>query len=372
MIDLTAARLAASSRTGRYVLAGAILAAATGVAVVFDTLGLTTANAVLVYLLGVTAAAAWLGRGPAVAASFAAVLLFNFFFTEPRYTLRVHDNGYLFTFGVMLTIALLVSALTARSKQVDRSIAQAETERLRSALLSSVSHDLRTPLAAITGASSSLLDDDERIPPAERRELLLSIHEAGDRLTRLVDNLLHMTRLESGHLEPEREWNFVEDLVGSALNRLAHQLDEHAVGVRLPETMPMVRVDGVLIELVITNLLDNAAKYSPPGSPIEISADAGEGRVAIEVADRGPGLTAEEKERAFEKFYRGRRWRDDGTRGSGLGLSICAAIARLHEGALTVDDRPGGGARFRLTLPLEQQPPSIDLEARDGNAAAVA
>lgn len=271
------------------------------------------------------------------------------------------------TFAAQVALALQRDRL---GEQVNRSIAQAETERLRSAVLSSVSHDLRTPLAAITGASSSLLDGEERIPPDERRELLLSIYEAGDRLTRLVDNLLHMTRLESGHLDLEREWNIVEDLVGSALTRLSPQLDDRDVGIRLPEAMPMVRVDGVLIELVITNLLDNATKYSPPGAPIEISAAAGD-TVAIEVADRGPGLTAEEKARAFEKFYRGRRWRDDGTRGSGLGLSICAAIARLHDGRLSVSDRPGGGACFRLILPLEEQPPRIDLEARDGNAAAV-
>lgn len=346
-----------------YLAACCVLALATAVAWLFYRLGLADTNLVLAYLLGVTTIAAWTGRGPAAFASFAAVLLYNFFFTEPYYTFVVHDSQYVFTFVVMLVIGLLVSTLMARIRDqamaVHRTVAQAETERLRSAVLSSVSHDLRTPLATIAGASSSLLESGDRLDPVARRELLSSIYEEADRLGRLVDNLLHMTRLESGQLEPRKEWNVVEDLVGSALHRLTRQLTAHEVRPLVPIDTPMVFVDGVLIELVLINLVENAAKYSPAGTAIEIAARMGEGRVLIEVADRGPGLSAGEHALAFEKFFRGAHAERGESGGAGLGLAICAAIARLHGGELAVEDRPGGGAVFRLGLPLETQPPDI-------------
>jgi two-component system sensor histidine kinase KdpD len=247
------------------------------------------------------------------------------------------------------------------TEKVHRTIADAENEKLRSAVLSSVSHDLRTPLTTIAGASSSLLDAGGKVDPLEREELLRSIYEEADRLGRLVDNLLHMTRLESGRLAPQREWNIVEDLVGSSLTRLARQLTGRDVVTRIPGDMPMIRVDGVLIETVLSNLLDNAAKYSPPGTQLEIIARTEGDAVLLEIADRGPGLTDEEKAKAFEKFYRGARRRLDGSRGAGLGLAICAAIAKLHGGRLGVEDRAGGGTRFILVVPLEEQPPAIEV-----------
>jgi two-component system sensor histidine kinase KdpD len=212
----------------------------------------------------------------------------------------------------------------------------------------------------IAGASSSLLETGDRFDPVEQRDLLATISEESDRLSRLVDNLLTMTRLESGRIEPVREWNVVEDLISSALTSLSRQIEGRAIEARVPADLPLLYVDGRLVELLLINLLDNATRYSPAGSAIEVRARTAGNEVLPEVADRGPGLSGDEKTRAFEKFFRGARTRGDHSRGAGLGLAICAAVAELHRGSIRVEDREGGGARFVLSLPLHDQPPAID------------
>ncbi len=231
----------------------------------------------------------------------------------------------------------------------------AETERLRSTLLSSVSHDLRTPLATITGAASSLLQPGTLGPEAER-ELKEAIYEEGDRLNRLVTNLLDMTRLESGSLQLGKDWQSLEELVGTALGRLERELKGRRVEVRIPADLPLVSVDGLMIEQVFVNLLDNAAKYSHPGSAIFVSATAGAGEVTVEVADEGPGLPPGAEEQVFEKFYRA----GSGPRGSGLGLPICRAIVTAHGGRIWAESRPPRGVAFRFTLPLGEGPPLVE------------
>jgi two-component system sensor histidine kinase KdpD len=237
-----------------------------------------------------------------------------------------------------------------------------ETERLRSTLLSSVSHDLRTPLATITGAASTLLQPGSLGPEAER-ELKEAIYEEGDRLNRLVTNLLDMTRLESGSLRLGRDWESLEELVGTALGRLERELSGRKVEVRLPGDLPLVSVDGLMIEQVFVNLLDNSAKYTPPGSPISISARAAAGEVAVEVADEGPGVPPGSEEQVFEKFYRA----GSGPRGSGLGLPICRAIVTAHGGRIWAENRSPRGVVFHFTLPLGEGPPLVDVDGeRDG------
>ncbi len=231
----------------------------------------------------------------------------------------------------------------------------AETERLRSTLLSSVSHDLRTPLATITGAASSLLEPGALSPEAER-ELKEAIYEEGDRLNRLVTNLLDMTRLESGTLQLGRDWHSLEELVGTALTRLERTLGGRRVEVRIPADLPLVSVDGLMIEQVFVNLLDNAAKYTDRASAIRITATAAERAVTVEVADEGPGLPAGGEERVFEKFYRA----GAGQRGSGLGLPICKAIVTAHGGKIWAENRVPRGAVFRFTLPLGDGPPPVE------------
>jgi len=236
---------------------------------------------------------------------------------------------------------------------------RAEREELRNSLLSSVSHDLRTPLAAITGAATMLLED-EAATASIRRELLETVHEEADRLNRLVGNLLDMTRLESGGLRVHKEWTVLEEVIGSALNRLEPMLRGRQVEVRLAPDLPLVPLDGVLIGQVFFNLLENAAKYTPADSPIEIGARVSDGVVVIEVADRGPGIPNGSEDRVFDKFFRA----TDGSsaRGTGLGLTICRGIVVAHGGTIVAENRNGGGAVFRISLPLEGAPPPIPKE----------
>ncbi len=471
------------------------------------------ANLIMIYLLGVTAVAVRIGRGPATLASILSVLAFDWFFVPPAGAFRVSDTQYVLTFLVMLLVAMVISTMASRLRQQadaargrelrmaalyglsrelsslqgvgelldalvrrageafgsravallpgddaalavaagdpallgpgghDRGVAQwcfdhaqpaglgtqtlpaagavfvplrgsrgavgvlgvvpdephrplardrfrlletfadqaalsverarlaeqagrarliVESERLRTTLLSSVSHDLRTPLAVITGAASSLLATDPPLGEPVRRELIETIAEEAQRLNRLVGNLLDMTRLESGSVPVRKEWHSLEEVVGAALVRLESRLQGREVRVRIPEALPLVRLDDVLVEQVLFNLLDNALKYTPAGGPIEVGAALDGAALRIEVADRGPGLPPGQEGSVFEKFFRVRR--EGGPGGVGLGLSICRGLVEAHGGTITAANREGGGAVFRIALPQEGEPPVIPPE----------
>jgi two-component system sensor histidine kinase KdpD len=243
------------------------------------------------------------------------------------------------------------------AEEAKRSEVAAEAERLRSSLLSSVSHDLRTPLGVITGATSTLLQDGPPLDPAARRDLLENVHEEAERLNRLVRNLLEMTKIASGAIQPQKEWHPLDEIVGVALNRLDERLKGRPVNVDLARDLPPVPLDPVLVEQVFLNVLENALKYTAPESPIDISATAAPGAVLVEIADRGPGIPSSELEHVFEKFYRLRPEISDG--GAGLGLAICRGIIEAHGGKMWVEAREGGGASFRFTLPIDQAPPVL-------------
>ena len=230
-----------------------------------------------------------------------------------------------------------------------------DEEQLRSVLLSSVSHDLRTPLGSITGAASTLLAGGE-LPEATRRELLQSIQEESHRLHRLVTNLLDITRFESGSVQLHLEWLPLEEVVGSALYRMEEALRSRPLTVEVPSDLPLVAVDPVLLEQLIVNLLDNAVKHTPPGTALEVKAWAVGAQLTLMVGDRGPGLAEGEEERIFDKLVRGAH--HGGQPGSGLGLAICRAIARAHGGRITASNRAQGGAQFLLVLPLKEAPPA--------------
>jgi two-component system sensor histidine kinase KdpD len=232
-----------------------------------------------------------------------------------------------------------------------------EAERLRSTLLSSVSHDLRTPLATITGAASSLLQKGSLGDEAER-ELKEAIYEEAGRLNRLVTNLLDMTRLESGSLQLNRDWHSVEELVGSSLARLEPSLAGRAVRAEIPNDLPLVPVDGVLIEQALVNLLENAVKYTDEACPITVTAEVTPGALVLTVSDEGPGLPAGAEEQVFEKFYRA----SSTARGFGLGLPICRAIVTAHGGKIWAERREPRGTRFRFTLPLGAAAPPARKE----------
>ena len=257
------------------------------------------------------------------------------------------DRQLLGTFAGIIGSAIERAQLAEEAR---RSRLRIETEQLRNSLLSSVSHDLRTPLAVVTGAAETLLGDSAPKDPGDRRELLETIHEEGQRLNRLVRNLLDMTRLDAGAVRVNKELQPIEEVIGAALNRTEDRLHGRAVNTHVPRHLPLVPLDTVLIEQVLINLIENATRYSPAGAPIDIAAFARDGGVQVEVADRGPGVAPQDAERIFEKFYRAR----EGGGGVGLGLTICRGIVRAHGGRVWVEPRSGGGASFRFALPLDQ------------------
>ncbi len=261
-------------------------------------------------------------------------------------------------------LALERSTLT---EAAERARTEAETERARSALLSSVSHDLRTPLAAITGAATSLLEDAAQLPESTRRDLAETISDEARRLNRLIGDLLEMTRLESGALRVRKEWHSLEEVIGAALGGLEAQLGNRPVLVTLAPDLPLVPLDDVLFEQVVRNLVENADRYSPKSEPIEVAGRIEAGQLHLSVKDRGPGLRPGEELRVFEKFYRGANSSD--RFGVGLGLAICKGIVEAHGGRIDGVNRPDGGAEFTIRLPLEGNPPSVEQEAVDERGA---
>ncbi len=252
------------------------------------------------------------------------------------------------TFVAQTALALERALLVEKAASTKLEV---ETERTRSALLSAVSHDVRTPLSSISGAVDVLLDEEVEVARDDRRELLHTIREEAGRLDRLLGDLLDLTRLESGALEARREWYPLEEVVDSALERLEARLDGRAIEKRMPEEVLLVHVDPILFEQALYNLLENSAKYGSPGTPIEIQASVRDGQATLEISDRGPGLPAGEEERVFERFFRAA----DGLRaeGSGLGLAVTRAILKVHGGSIQARNRPEGGTTFALSLPLD-------------------
>ena len=230
----------------------------------------------------------------------------------------------------------------------------AERESLRNTLLASISHDLRTPLAVMLGASSTLAGRGEALGAAQRQQLAASIELKAREMSELVSNVLDLMRFQSGQVPLRRDWQSVEDLAGAALQQLEERLGDHPVELRLPPELPPVHVDGGLVVQLFGNLFDNLAKYTPPGTHAWVSA-ANEGAcVRVVVEDDGPGLPPGDPQQLFEKFQRGS---GEGTvSGAGLGLAICRAIVKAHGGEILARERTGGGARFEFTLPAREPP----------------
>jgi two-component system sensor histidine kinase KdpD len=246
-------------------------------------------------------------------------------------------------------------------ERTQRAQVEVESERLRTALLSSLSHDLRTPLAGIEGAASSLLESGHELEKPEQEDLARDILAESRRMNRLVGNLLDMVRVESGTLALRKEWLPLEEPVGVALLRLEEKLGGRPVEVRLPEDLPFVPMDELLIEQVLINLLENAIRYTPPGTPVTISARNLGSAVELEIADRGPGLPAGQEEAVFQKFYRGTTAGSPATNGAGLGLAICRGIIQAHGGTIRAIPLESG-ALFRFNLPLDGTPPPAPTE----------
>jgi two-component system sensor histidine kinase KdpD len=249
------------------------------------------------------------------------------------------------SFAHQIGMALEVERFQDNARKAEM---EAEAEGMRSSLLSSVSHDFRTPLAAIMGSADALLGKEELLSNDAARELLENIQVEGERLSRLVQNVLEITRLESDKVKIQKALYPLEEVVGSSLERVEKLLEGRNVKTDIPEDLPLVPLDPVLIDQLLINLLENAARHTPSGKSVEISAGKFGESVSVTVADEGTGLKPDHLDHIFDKFYR-----DPSSPGAGLGLSICRAIVTAHGGRIWAENRPGGGAVFRFSLPLK-------------------
>jgi len=252
-----------------------------------------------------------------------------------------------------ITASALERAIGA--ELMEKTMVESESEKLRNILLSSVSHDLRTPLAAITGSASTLLIEGDKIVDEYRKELLKTIHEEGARLARMVTNLLDVSSLESGSVKLNKEIYFIEELVGSALMRVEQKLSKHKVVTDIEHGLPLLRIDGLLIEQVLINLLENVAEYTPIGTVVTISALTVKPDIHIIVADNGPGIVPGDEERIFDKFYAAQPHAGREPRQGGLGLAICRGVIHAHGGKIWAQNSPEGGAMFTFSLPIRSQ-----------------
>jgi two-component system sensor histidine kinase KdpD len=246
-------------------------------------------------------------------------------------------------------IALAIERIQLADKASQAELLQ-EKERLHTALLNSISHDLRTPLASITGTLSSMLSHRDKLDQTSQEELLLNALNEAKRLNSLVANLLDMSRLESGAIKPSFEYCDIQDLIGVVLSTVENRGGQQRIDVDVDDGVPLVRLDFTLFERVLVNVLDNALKYSPPDSPIELTVQREDTVIRIQVADRGRGIPAADLSRIFERFERARSSR--GIEGTGLGLAICKGIVELHGGHISASRRVGGGTIIQIDLPL--------------------
>ena len=372
-----------------YIAAVVVIGAATAVLKVFGGHVNPTTVALVLLLLVLFVATTW-GSKPAILASLLGVACFNFFFLPPFGTFTIAEPENWIAFVVFVITAVTAGQLSARARQraeeanaarveVERlyhelqdsfersSQAKAlkQSERLKSALLDAVTHDLRTPLTAIKASATTLLDDqrslksgtDEmRLGEEGRQEMLEVIDEEADRLDRFIGGLMELARIEAGEMQLRRQWNSLDEIIMAAMKRAEPRTRAHKIELWLDDELASVNVDEpALVELVYV-LVDNAAKYSAPGSVIKVTAKAGiDNTVRVIVQDQGPGIPVELRERVFDKFFRAMRDGDQGKHGTGMGLAIARGIVEAHGGRIWIEAGDAeAGARFIVELPTEK------------------
>jgi K+-sensing histidine kinase KdpD len=343
----------------------------------------TRASPALVLVLAVVAAGLVGGSVAAVLTAVGAAAAYNLAFIPPYWTFKVNVADDWVALGVFLAVALVVGLLMAAQSERRRIVEQREAEaralyeqlqsideerqRLaeeasraqvlervdeqRSALLRSVSHDLRTPLASIRAIASDL-SDGAVYDEGTRTELLATVCDEAERLDRIVANLLSLSRIETGALTPDRQAVALDELVADRVRRLDALFQQVRVQVDIPPDLPLVDGDYTQLDQVVTNLLENAARHAPPASLVRVTARPLDGMVEVRVADEGIGVPDWERRRIFEPFRT-----SEGSRSSGVGLAICKAIVEAHDGTIEVDRTPGGGATFVVTLPVRTARP---------------
>lgn len=296
---------------------------------------------------------------PVLLSAVLSALILDFFFIPPRFTFHTGTTEDSIMLLMYFVIASVSAALTYKVRQMEK-IAREEEEKAKAVklyniLLNSLSHELRTPIATIIGASDNLLNDSGRISRENERKLLGQISEASLRLNKQVENLLNMSRLESGFIQPKKDWCDVQELVYSVVNQFDEALLEHKISIDLEKNLPLFRLDFGLMQQVLNNLLSNAVQYTPAGSEITVQVfmEKAKGydmpeKLIISIGDNGPGFPEEEKTKVFDKFYRLKKTKAGGT---GLGLSIVKGFVEAHEGSIELKNRAEGGAEFTIVIP---------------------
>ncbi len=301
---------------------------------------LFTTNLLMFYLLGVVFVSVRWGRGPGVLASIISAVAFDYFLTRP-YMSFTNDPRHFVSFAGVLIVGLIVGELSIKTKkqanQMRLQESHTETLKLQAALLHSISHDLRTPLASITGSLSAVLENDSLIDPSKKTELLENAYEESARLNRIVGNLLDSARMEAGALKVSIKPCELRDVIGVSLQEIKYKLNDRPVSIHVPRDFPEVSMDFALIVKVMINLIDNALKYSPEGTPIEICAAEVEGWAKIEISNQGNGISEEDRGKIFDKFYRSSQ--AEKISGLGLGLWICKGIVEAHSGDIHAADQ---------------------------------
>jgi two-component system sensor histidine kinase KdpD len=309
---------------------------------------LSLSSVLLIYLLTVVAIATIGGAVVGIAAATTSALCANYYFTQPLHTFRVRTKDDVVALVVYVTAAAVVSTLVEiaarRRAAALRANELAQIDEVRSALLAAVGHDLRTPLAGIKAAVSTLRQDDVAWSPEEHAELLATIEESADQLAELLENLLDMSRLQAGVMSVQLRDVALEEVVLGALPRS----DEHRVEVNIPDDLPLVSADPGLLDRAIANLAANALRFSPTDRPVAITADAAYDLVRLHIADHGPGIPTADHERIFAPFQRlGDHSRSNGL---GLGLAISRGFVEAMGGGISASDTPGGGLTMTITL----------------------
>lgn len=306
----------------------------------------------LLLLLAVSVLAMFLDIVPVMTAALLSALVWDYFFIPPHFTFHIDSTEDLLMLLMYFFIALVNATLTFKIRQRDRAIRQKEEKeraiKLYNTVLNSLSHELRTPIATILGAADGLMQPGSRLSDEGRQELIGEITAASLRLNLQVENLLNMSRLESGFIQPKKDWCDVGELVYSVVNRL--DTTGHTIEVQLPERLPLFRIDLGMMHQVVHNLISNALQYTPHGSIITIGAGRNSSGLWLSVSDNGPGFPETEIEKVFEKFY---RLPNAPSGGTGLGLSIVKGFVAAQGGVVSLENRLGGGARFTVEIPSD-------------------
>lgn len=308
----------------------------------------------LILLMCVSLLALFLDVWPVLLTSVISALIWNYFFIPPRFTLFINNTEDALLFSMYFIIAMLHAVLTSKIRQFERIAREKEEKansiKLYNTVLNSLSHELRTPISAIIGSADNLLSNSSKIAEEDRRKIFLEIFSAGYRLNTQVENLLNMSRLESGVIKPKLDWQDINELIYSVVNQFDDNLKGKTISVNIKDEIPLVKIDLGLMQQVLYNLINNAVLYTKEGASISVEAQCKNRILEVLIKDNGGGFPADEIDSVFDKFYRLKNSKPGGV---GLGLSIVKGLLEICGGSIILFNNSIGGATFKINLPVE-------------------